>query len=207
MLLRITAACLLFLAAATAAEARQRRVTPTGLHPMCNITMPCIVPMSSSQIAETQRVARGKYVAREVGIGGVAPKRHAKHASPVATVAHAGLGVVRAASGAVAHVAVSAAGAFQCFIDRLEGQGYPVRFMGGYARGGHIRGSLHYSGRALDVNQLARGVTRPRMPANEIELANGCGLVSGAQWAHNDSGHVQLGGWAGRRQRYADRSY
>jgi hypothetical protein len=51
---------------------------------------------------------------------------------------------------------------------------------------------------ALDVNQVARNVTRPAMPSNEITLANSCGLISGAQWRWADSGHFQLGGWAGR---------
>jgi hypothetical protein len=107
----------------------------------------------------------------------------------------------------VAYVAHHATEAFQCLINKLEAQGYPVHEMGGYARGGHIRHSLHYSGRALDVNQLSRGVTKPRMPDNEIALANACGLISGAQWVNNDSGHFQLGGYAGRKplQRLADR--
>jgi len=63
-------------------EARQRHVS-TGLHPMCNILWPCIAPTSPSAVRENQRVARGKYVARELGIGGVAPKRHALRSAPV----------------------------------------------------------------------------------------------------------------------------
>lgn len=114
-------------------------------------------------------------------------------------------GVIRAASGATARVAASATGAFQCLVDRLEAAGYPVRFMGGWRARGSVRGSLHPAGLALDVNQLRRNVTRPAMPSNEIALANGCGLVSGAQWAHGDSGHFQLGGWAGGRRHYASR--
>jgi len=109
-----------------------------------------------------------------------------------------GSGAVSAKSGAVAHVAAHAVAAFQCIIDKLEQQGYPVKFLGGFAHGGHIPGSLHYSGLALDVNQVARNVTRPAMPSNEITLANSCGLISGAQWRWADSGHFQLGGWAGR---------
>ncbi|WP_296741479.1 hypothetical protein [Mesorhizobium sp.] len=114
----------------------------------------------------------------------------------LATLAHAG--TVRSKSGAVAHVADRAAGAFQCLVNRLERQGYPIRFMGGWRRHGSVRASLHPAGLALDINQLARNVTRPRMPHNEIALANACGLISGAQWGWADSGHFQLGGWAGR---------
>jgi len=101
-------------------------------------------------------------------------------------------GIVRAASGAVAHVASGATAAFQCVINALEQVGYPVRFMGGWASSGHMRHSLHYQGLALDINQIGRNVTRPQMPANEVALANGCGLTSGAQWRHADSGHFQL---------------
>jgi hypothetical protein len=105
-----------------------------------------------------------------------------------------GNGVVKASSGAVAYVAERATGAFQCVINSLEKEGYPVRFMGGFARSGHIRNSLHYSGLALDINQLGRNVTKPAMPRNEVEIANGCGLISGAVWHHPDSGHFEIQG-------------
>jgi len=121
----------------------------------------------------------------------------------VASGAHAGN--VRSRSGATATVAGHAAPAFQCLVNKLEGQGYPIKFMGGWRRHGSVRHSLHPAGLALDVNQYSRNVTRPRMPANEIALANSCGLISGAQWAHGDSGHFQLGGWAGKRRHYAKR--
>ena len=104
-------------------------------------------------------------------------------------------GTVHARSGAVAHVADHAVSRFQCVVDRLESQGYHVRFMGGWRAHGSVRGSLHPAGLALDINQLARGVTRPRMPGNEITIASSCGVISGAAWRHNDSGHFQVGGW------------
>lgn len=107
-------------------------------------------------------------------------------------------GIVRSKSGASAHVAPAAAGAFQCLIDRLDAQGYPIRFMGGYRARGSVRGSLHPTGLALDINQTARNRTRPKMPGNEVALANACGLVSGRQWHRSpDSGHFQRGGWKG----------
>lgn len=139
----------------------------------------------------------------------VAPRaRRYGSVRPVRPVMAAGPGIVRSASGAVAHVAASATGAFQCLVTALEGQGYPIRFMGGWRAHGSVRGSLHPAGLALDVNQISRNVTTPRMPGNEVALANGCGLISGAQWANGDSGHFQLGGWAGNgRTRYASRRH
>ena len=109
------------------------------------------------------------------------------------------VGLIRSASGAKAHVANRATGAFQCLVSALDRQGYPIRFMGGWRAHGSVHGSLHPAGLALDINQYGRNVTRPRMPHNEIALANSCGLVAGAQWAHADSGHFQLGGWSGGR--------
>lgn len=61
----------------TQAEARHRHAT--GLDPSCNVTMPCQLPMSAAAVRESERVARGKYVARQIGIGGVAPVRHVHH--------------------------------------------------------------------------------------------------------------------------------
>ncbi len=108
------------------------------------------------------------------------------------------VGMVRSASGATAHVASRATGAFQCLVSALDRQGYPIRFMGGWRAHGSVHGSLHPAGLALDINQHGRNVTRPRMPRNEIALAKSCGLIAGAQWANADSGHFQLGGWSGR---------
>lgn len=62
------------------ADARQRAA---GLHPDCNITMPCQAPMDAVTVKEAQRVARGKYVARQMGIGGVAPKPHRRAAKSI----------------------------------------------------------------------------------------------------------------------------
>jgi hypothetical protein len=107
---------------------------------------------------------------------------------------------VRSASGVVARVSPVAAGPLQCLVSALERQGYPVRFMRGYGPGS-VSGSLHPAGMALDVNQTARGRTTPRMPSNEVALARGCGVISGAVWANNDSGHFQLGGYDGSASR------
>lgn len=117
------------------------------------------------------------------------------------------VGVVRSASGATAHVASHATSAFQCLVDELDRQGYPIHFMGGWRAYGSVRRSLHPAGLALDINQYARNRTRPRMPNNEIALANACGLISGAQWANGDSGHFQFGGWSGHGRRRAMRGH
>jgi hypothetical protein len=112
--------------------------------------------------------------------------------------APAGAATIHARSGASATVADAAAGPLQCVIRGLEAVGYPIRFMGGWRRHGSVRGSLHPAGRALDINQVARGRTTPRMPKSEVSIAQACGAVSGAQWRNNDSGHFQVGGSPGR---------
>lgn len=118
-----------------------------------------------------------------------------------------GASVIHSRSGASTTVAASAAGALQCVVTGLEAAGYPVRFIGGYRRHGSVRGSLHPAGLALDVNQVARNRTVPRMPSNEIAIANACGAISGAQWANGDSGHFQVGGWAGSGRHHARRHH
>ncbi len=117
------------------------------------------------------------------------------------------VGLIRSRSGATAHVAGRATGAFQCLVAALDRQGYPIRFMGSYRRHGSVRGSLHPAGLALDINQYSRNRTRPRMPSNEIALANACGLISGRQWANGDSGHFQLGGWSGSLRHHGRRGH
>jgi hypothetical protein len=192
--MKYLAAMLVFFALFSTAEAHQNRTS--GLHPMCNILWPCEVPTRQARrevmphSKHTKLEGRRHNARAQPDLIGVAPERSE-------------IGIVRAASGATAHVASRATGAFQCVVDRLQGQGYPVRFMGGFARSGHIRHSLHYAGLALDVNQIGRNVTHPAMPPNEISIAHSCGLVSGAQWGHADSGHFQLGGWVGPVRRYA----
>lgn len=120
-------------------------------------------------------------------------------------IAPAHAGNLRSKSGAVATVSHSAVAAFQCLVNALEAQGYPIKFMGGWRARGSVRGSLHPAGLALDINQHSRNVTRPRMPPNEVALANACGLISGAQWRRGDSGHFQLGGWSGHVRKHRHR--
>jgi hypothetical protein len=114
-------------------------------------------------------------------------------------------GVIKSSNGVTAQVADAVTGALQCVVNALERVGYPIKFMGGFASRGHIRGSLHYSGHAVDINQVDRGVTTPKMPSNEVELASGCGVTSGAIWRNNDSGHFELRGGSAP-VRYAHRT-
>lgn len=117
-------------------------------------------------------------------------------------------GQVVSRSGARAQVADAAAGPFQCLVDRLEGAGYPIRFMGGWRRHGSVRHSLHPAGLALDVNQIARNVTRPRMPAGATGWAASCGVLHGAIWRNPDAGHFQIGGeWPRKGRRRASRRH
>jgi hypothetical protein len=76
MLKTVFAACAVLCAFTIAADARPRQ--RAGLHPECNITMPCAAPSEST--AEQRRVARGRYIARELGIG-AAIERREKHTS------------------------------------------------------------------------------------------------------------------------------
>jgi hypothetical protein len=186
-------------------------------HPDCNILWPCEGVTTSPRGEKVVRAMRGfgtatkVYATREP----VQRHRHRQHhaklqdrfpstpAEKVTEKVAIGDGIVRASTGALAYVAKHATAAFQCVIDKLEAAGYRIKEMGGFANRGHIPGSLHYRGLALDVNQLERNVTAPKMPSNEIELANGCGLISGAQWRNADSGHFQLGGYDGQPRRYA----
>ena len=104
------------------------------------------------------------------------------------------VGIVKSRSGVAVRVHPSAQAALQCVVDYVEASGVRVKYMRGYGRG-TVRGSLHPSGRAIDINQYARGRTRPHVPAHVSNAAaDRCGVVSGARWAWNDNGHWNLGG-------------
>jgi hypothetical protein len=101
---------------------------------------------------------------------------------------------VRSRSGATAQVAAQHAGKFQCLINHYDAAGAPIRFMGGIARRG-FRQSKHPLGAALDINQIARNVNTPRVPAGATAWARSCGLFHGALWHRNpDAGHFEVPG-------------
>lgn len=173
----------------------------------CDVMRPCFGDGASLFDFEDHTAGRSRHVVRH----SASHRAHRRISKGLARVMAEGAGrvagVVRSSSGATAHVAGRATGAFQCLVSALDRQGYPIRFMGGWRAHGSVRASLHPAGLALDINQYARNVTRPRMPHNEIALANSCGLISGAQWSNADSGHFQLGGWSGGGRHYASRRH
>ena len=79
-------------------------------------------------------------------------------------------------------------------------------FRGGvhcFARGGHVRGSLHYSGNACDFAQTGWGRTRAPM-YHVSDLTNKYGLRDGCSF--RDCGHIDSGDHLGGRY-YAARSH
>lgn len=99
---------------------------------------------------------------------------------------------VRSKSGVTVSVAPSARAALQCVVDYVEAAGVRIKYMRGYGRG-TVRGSLHPSGRALDINQTGRNKTRPHVPPSIANAAaDKCGVVSGARWHWRDGGHWNM---------------
>lgn len=100
---------------------------------------------------------------------------------------------VASRSGVKIKVAPSARAALQCVVDHVEAAGVRIKFMRGYGPGTVPR-SLHPPGRALDINQLSRDVTRPHVPRHVSNAAaDRCGVISGARWGYADNGHWNLG--------------
>ncbi len=60
----------------TGVQARASKARATAMHPDCNRLWPCIAPYASTP--EQVRVTRGRYIARQIGIGGPNVKRAAK---------------------------------------------------------------------------------------------------------------------------------
>jgi len=103
------------------------------------------------------------------------------------------LSLIRAASGATACIARSAAGAFQGFVSALEATGYRIDFMGGWRAHGSCRQcNMHPRGLALDINQTGRNRVTRRLPAGVTALAAHYGLLHGAVWSNADAGHFEL---------------
>lgn len=69
-MIRFLLAAMTLVALSSNAEARQR--LKSGLHPECFISMPCIAPYASTP--DQVRVARGRYIARQVGFGAAIEK-------------------------------------------------------------------------------------------------------------------------------------
>lgn len=71
----VLAACLCALFFIGSAEARHSHRSASAVHPLCNVAFPCDLSYGPPKaVREASRVARGRYVARQIGIGGVSPK-------------------------------------------------------------------------------------------------------------------------------------
>lgn len=99
---------------------------------------------------------------------------------------------IRTNTGKVAWVAARAASAMQCVINFVERTG--VHLVSIRGRGpGTVPASVHPEGWAMDLNQLRRDVTHPRIPPRvSVAAAHHCGVVSGASWHDRDNGHWNL---------------
>jgi hypothetical protein len=107
MIRTVILTALALVALASNAEARQRHKAG-GLHPECNVTMPCVAPYAST--ADQVRVTRGRYIARELGFGAAIEKRAARKSKPKARPA-------------LSYVAPS--------VPSIEGIARPVRYIAG----------------------------------------------------------------------------
>lgn len=150
---------------------------------VCNNDGRCIVKAGGERM--TLRSHRGKHRAN----GG-------------ASIIHHGGATVRSKSGVTVRVNPAAQSALQCVVDYIERSGIPVKYMRGYGAG-TVSASLHPSGNALDINQYARGRTRPHIPVSVANSAgDACGVVSGGRWTNNDAGHWNVGTYAGRHRHH-----
>jgi len=101
-----------------------------------------------------------------------------------------GMVTIDTAAGIPITVAADFAPKISAFISAMVARGYHPRHIGCYARGGHVRGSLHYSGHACDFDQTGWGKTRRPM-YHVRALANSLGLRDGGEfrdWGHIDDG-------------------
>lgn len=105
---------------------------------------------------------------------------------------------VQTAAGLPITVAANLAGKFQGFIADLVASGYKPRYIGCFARGGHVSHSRHYAGAACDIDQTGWGKTARPM-YHVAALAAKYGLRDGCTF--RDCGHVDDG--ARLRRAYA----
>ncbi len=133
---------------------------------------------------------------RHLGSRDRAPRRLAQRA-----VTHGGLGTVSTAAGIDITVADDFAPAIQGFISDVVASGYHPHQIHCYATGGHVHGSLHYSGHACDFDQSGWGRTAKAM-YHVAALAAKWGLRDGGEfrdWGHIDNGpHLHRGSRAAR---------
>lgn len=117
-----------------------------------------------------------------------ARRRHRAHHRARHAPAHRDLVTISTAGGPVT-VAPSAAEKFRGFIGDVVARGFRGR-INCFARGGHVRGSLHYSGQACDFAQHGWGKTVHPM-YRVADLAAKWGLRDGCTF--RDCGHIDTG--------------
>lgn len=132
----------------------------------------------------------------------VARHRHIEHHhSVVDNIAHAatktvraGLVTVQTAAGIPITVAADFAPKIEGFIRDVVAAGYHPGQIHCYARGGHIRNSLHYSGKACDFDQRGWNLTaRAMYSAAVASIAQKWGLRDGCSFHRKDCGHIDAG--------------
>lgn len=112
------------------------------------------------------------------------------------------LATITLASGKKLTVNAAAAESFKGFVDELEGSGYKIGSIGGYAMRGKRKGggwSQHAYGNAIDINpdkNAQDGTGRTDMPANVRDMAAKYGLSWGGDWSrkYSDPMHFEWNG-------------
>lgn len=122
-----------------------------------------------------------------------AREHHRRRAPPPAVDANGNgsrLIHVSTAAGIDITVAPDFAPKIEGFIADVVARGYHPRQIHCYASGGHVRGSLHYSGQACDFDQRGWGLTARPM-YHVADLAEKWGLRDGGEF--RDWGHIDMG--------------
>jgi hypothetical protein len=102
-------------------------------------------------------------------------------------------GIIRIATAAGPIVIASTtATAWKGFFRDLVLSGFTPTRVTCYARGGHMRLSLHYTGEACDIDQSARNRTASRM-YHVTDIARRWGLRDGCTFRDPDCGHIDTG--------------
>jgi hypothetical protein len=80
---------------------------------------------------------------------------------------------------------------FTGFINQLESEGRPIRFLGCFSRWGHVHHSLHHTGNACDIEQTGWGRTSYARMYRIRWMAHRWGLRDGCEFG--DCGHIDTG--------------
>jgi len=143
----------------------------------------CPTSLSTAQrVIERRAVRRDRHVSRPV-----LPRPR-----PLDANGNPGRGLMTVATAAGINITVSKemAPKMQAFIADLMEIGYRPKHIDCFARGGHVRGSRHYSGNACDFDQRGWGKTAQMMHYVGV-LAKIHGLRDGGSfgdWGHIDDG-------------------